>query len=339
MGNIKYTSDRWWFVSLMLVVMLCLTSCDEEGDGVRVFTGKPVRVLAIGNSFALDTYSYVPFMLQDILEKEDCEVTVGMYYISGGSLEDHYNNYRNAEFGESNPHHNSNYTMSESGKIPFYYMSNKTNQNSWDKRMKTLTEILTQETWDIIVLQQVCGSSANYDSYQPYLDELIKIIRDKCPNKNAVIGYNVAHRMIGKGSDFNGTISVAKRLLEETGVEILFPYSTALENAMRTPLKDLPYENERMTADGLHLQEGLPCQIAAYVETQVILDILYPGQTIIGNKLRFTAEWASGKNIPGPHGSYIGSTDENSRIGQICAMLAVENPYEIVMKEEADSDL
>lgn len=90
MGNIKYTSDRWWFVSLMLVVMVCLASCTEEVERMRSFSGKPVRVLSIGNSFALDTYSYVPFLLRDILKDEDCEVSVGIYYISGGSLEDHF---------------------------------------------------------------------------------------------------------------------------------------------------------------------------------------------------------------------------------------------------------
>ena len=50
-----------------------------------------VRVLSIGNSFSRDAFSYVPFIIEDLVP--GVQVDSGIMYIGGCSLERHWNNW------------------------------------------------------------------------------------------------------------------------------------------------------------------------------------------------------------------------------------------------------
>ena len=142
-------------------------------------------------------------------------------------------------------------------------------------------------------------------------------------------------------SNYSNIAINAQRVLNETACEFVVPVGTALQNARTIPdIKAIgDYANLEvnisglgyLTADGTHLQEGLPCQIAAYSFVLSILEQYgalqaYP---IIGESTRVTPEWMAGKNIPGINGTPVGSNDMNCLIGQQSAVEAFNNPFQI----------
>lgn len=319
------------FLAAVLCLGLVACESDYKESGGFEFDGT-IKVLVIGNSFSLDSYSYVPFLLDDILKDEMCDISIGLYHIPGGSLEDHYSNYRNASLEETDKHYGRE-GLPKKGKASFYLWSNKEKEKVWQHTKKTLIEALETDKWDFVVFQQMSALTSSYKTYQPYLNNLIKIAKANCLKKQVCIGFNLAHRMTMGEADFVKTCNAAKRVIFQTEAKYLFPYATALENAMRTKLRYVQFGGERMTAENYHLQEGLPCQIAAYVETEILLKLSYPDYSISGNQLRFTDEWAKGKNIPNPQGACVGSDDENSVIAQRCALMAVEKPFTLIEEE------
>lgn len=87
---------------------------------------------------------------------------------------------------------------------------------------------------------------------------------------------------------------------------------------------------ERINAILHTVQEGLPCQIAAYTFILAILDIYgFKEYSINGETTRVTSDWTQGKNIPSPHGDPVGSTDANCLLAQKCAIMAIKNPFEV----------
>lgn len=286
---------------------------------------KPIRVLVIGNSFAQDSFAYVPFILNNVLKDVECNIQIGIYFIGSASLKDHWINYCRGEFGSCEETTSNTYVPSD-GKATLYLYNDRT-ANKWSYSSVILSDVIGNYDWDIVALQQVSNETWLYDTFQPYYNRLAKVINAKSKNKAVKICFNMAHKM--NGGNYSGTCAVAQQLLEDTMTEFVFPYGTAVENAMTTKLKDLAYAGSRMTGDGHHLQEGIPCQIAAYCVAQKILEIYQPQLSVFGDITRCDAAWAVGKAIPGPNGDYIGISDENCFIAQVCAIQAVKHPYTI----------
>ena len=113
-----------------------------------------MKVLAIGNSFSEDATRY----LHQIAEA-DCEsLTVVNLYIGGCSLKRHYYNIFNDV---------KDYGFQYNGEITGIKVSIK--------------EALQSNEWDVVTLQQVSGNSFNYETYQPYLNELAEYVRFYAP--------------------------------------------------------------------------------------------------------------------------------------------------------------
>lgn len=51
----------------------------------------------------------------------------------------------------------------------------------------SLPEALRLRTWDAVTLQRSSGMSGEYDSYQPYLNELAAAVRTACPGARLFI--------------------------------------------------------------------------------------------------------------------------------------------------------
>ena len=126
-----------------------------------------LRILGVGNSFTDDGMMYLPFVLQAAGIKN---VVLGRLYIGGCTLERQVKEY------ESNS--------------PSYVYT-KSVGNNWTTISKnaTLLDGLLDEKWDILVVQQASGVSGMYESYQPWLDRLIEILRFNCRNAGATIAW------------------------------------------------------------------------------------------------------------------------------------------------------
>lgn len=119
-----------------------------------------MNVLAIGNSFSQDATRY----LHQIAAADNFDLTVVNLYIGGCSLSQHYKNMLDDRKA---------YSLEFAGETTGFYVSIK--------------DALLSRDWDYITLQQVSSESVNYDTYQPYLDELSAYIKKYAPKSKQVI--------------------------------------------------------------------------------------------------------------------------------------------------------
>lgn len=316
-------------VSKEIVSVQQLVDKDNELEESKA-KKKKIRLLSIGNSYSQDALAYVPFILQNI--GIDVDIQIGIAMMSSSTLANHVSNFEN-----------------ETAAYTYYYNSG----SAWvNNGLKSIQQILDDKMWDIISLQQSSGGVFNWSTYQPYLNKLINYISDYVNYPIKFCWYAVQARPASSNSGANWSDEVitqhyesicenAEKVMNETVCEFLIPVNTAIQNARSiATLKAMgAYANNSNNTsgfgyltpnDGVHLQEGLPCQIAAYTFVLKLLDVYgFDEYSINAESTRVTSDWATGKNIPGPHGDYIGSTDENCLIAQKCAIMAVKHPYEV----------
>lgn len=277
---------------------------------------KQMRILSIGNSFARDAFSYVPFILNELLPGLDLQITI-MYY-PGRPLEAQWSAYKNA--------------------TPEYQRDTYTTaQGKWltEKSMPLTQELDSLKQWDIIVFQQASGSSPSYDTYQPHLRNLVGEARAKV--SQAKVGWLLtpAHpdgyrdMPVATSMDMWKLICEAsKRAVRDEKIDILFPAGTAIQNARQTPLDSLGNFGH-MSFEGLHLQDGIPCLIEALTIAQQILNYYHIPLSITASKLRPTQQWAEDRKIPEMNGNVLEGSEEDYSLCKRIALYAVGNPYSL----------
>ncbi len=228
-----------------------------------------LRILGIGNSFTDDGMMYLPELLEAAGIKN---VILGRLYIGGCSLERHCHEYEN----------NSN-----------AYIYYKSTENKWVTVSKnaSLVEGIEDEPWDILVTQQSSPKSGNYETFQPWLDKLIGIIRWHCTNAGATIAWQQtwAYSTNSTHGDFpryeknqqlmyNCIMDATEKLLKDTSIEVVIPTGTAVQNMRETEFCD---PNE-FTRDGFHLSFGAGRYIGACAWFQTLIAPCFK-TTLAGN--------------------------------------------------------
>lgn len=285
----------------------------ETGSG----NPRKIRILAIGNSFMQDALTYVPFILPNIA---DIELEMGILYEPSQTLAGHWNNVQN----------------NTAAYILYLYRG----RGCWENLgKKSIQQTIDSREWDTIILSQTGTRGADYSTYQPYLNNLIRDLYTILPYPVKFVWYSAQNGPKYGGRSFTeeeimalyqGNIAATKRVLAETLCEAVIPVGTAVQNARNTSLRDVGEYGLLCSPDGAHLQEGLPCQLAAYVVCLTILELCgFSNKSIYGDTTRATAEWIADKNIPGRNGKSVGITDENCRLAQICAIMAHKYPFQI----------
>lgn len=137
------------------------------------------KILAIGNSFTMNATSYIPWLINSLNSDSIC---IARLIQSGCSLEQHWKSHIN-----DTPDYN------------FYY----SDHGNWKfTDIKTIDDALCILDWDIIVIQQVSGLAGLYETYQPYLDNLVRLFHDTNPNAMLAWHYTWAYTSWTKHSDF-----------------------------------------------------------------------------------------------------------------------------------------
>lgn len=216
-----------------------------------------LNLLAIGNSFTADSFVYLADMLKDIGVKE---FKVVYLYIGGTSLAQHANNLRN----DSDNYEYREWTNDGSRILPSYKAS----------------RALKDEMWDIVVIQQVSGSSGREDSYVPHLKELIYEIRKVNPNPDTKIAFHMtwAYAKDSNHGDFpyysnnqdimyeKITKAVQSQVILNENIDFIIPSGTAIQNVRETKVGD------KLTRDGYHLN-GMGQYIAGMMWVKAITNI------------------------------------------------------------------
>lgn len=179
-----------------------------------------MKILCIGNSFSQDAASYLSLAA----ENQQAEIHVENLFIGGCSLERHYNNMLSGEKA---------YELEINGESTHTYVS--------------LDEALKKEKWDVITVQQASHFSAFYDTYQPFISELVNFIRGKQPEAKVFIHQTWAYEDNSQRLTDNGFASgkemFAKiqenycRAAEECSADGLIPSGQVFENMAAKGIK------------------------------------------------------------------------------------------------------
>lgn len=119
-----------------------------------------MNILLIANSYGVDASRY----LHKIARADDVELNTVCLYIGGCSVERHFRNM----LSEKNV-----YDFHINGEQSGFFVS--------------LKDALLNRKWDVVTMQQASYLSFDYESYQPYLNELSAYVKKLCPKAKQYI--------------------------------------------------------------------------------------------------------------------------------------------------------
>ena len=155
---------------LLTVFMAAVSMLPIAADAAEGNTNEVVKVLMIGNSFSISCLTYLPQLAADC----DVKLDLASLYIGGCSLETHVTNAREER---KNP--------SAAGK----YLYNRVTLNGPRKTIKEarLTDALARAKWNVVTIQQASHLSWKPESYEPWGDDLVAIVRELAPQAKIVV--------------------------------------------------------------------------------------------------------------------------------------------------------
>lgn len=287
-------------------------------DAIALTQKKSLKVLCLGNSFTLGSLGYAPFFIKK--NYDDVDLTIGIAFVSGGTLGPTYDGVEN--------HYQK--LVDDSSYIYWKY---ENNASAWKSVSATPSEMLVDEEWDIITLQQGSNNAPNYDTYQPYLDNIIELLSQKV-SKPIMVGWVTPHAdsyVLSSGKE-NDIMECSKRVMDETIIQTIIPYGKAIANARATDLSQFG-DAGNLLYEGKHLQNGIGQIVANYCTMLWLLDKMgMNNKSIVGmTSLEVTDSWIASHNIPNASavGGCVGVTEDNCRIAAQCAIKAIKKPYDL----------
>ena len=309
-----------YFCSFIVCILLSLPVAAEDS----VLRKSELRVLDIGNSYTNGATSLLPLIAK--ASKADLS-TMCLYKCTRGS----------ASFKKWVDIYNDNDTQStySVSKVVGGLSANVQTGKGEAGDGTLFRDVLTDETWDIIIIHQVSTyapyySQWNTNSAAGYLDELISIIKKHQPN--AELGFLLVHSYWSgysgnkEHSSFDRWQLIAnsvKSFCEDYGVDFVIPYGTSIQNLRASSLNN-EYD---LTSDGSHCGYGLAQYTAAccYYESLIAPRC---GISVLGNSARVDV---SNKESKYPS---VNVTDENALIAQEAAYLATKDMYHCLNPED-----
>ena len=279
-----------------------LTVREAEAAG-----GDQLSILLVGNSYTLDEFSYVPALLREAMP--DVRFNFCMLYHGSGSLADHVTH------------------MTED--TPYSYAYEYTDADrAWKSSANVkLSDVIGKYRYDIVVFNEAsavtafANSKANIktliDGYAGMLDHPVSFM------------WQMSHVKYGANT-YAQKAAMAQDALAESGICDVFVSGTAVENACTTGLDSLGAAGHMRYDSSEHLQEGIPCLVAAYANFLKLCELLDRKKTgVYGSQLRPTQEWTLAQSTPQRHGDSVGVSDANCLMAAKCAVAAIKNPFEI----------
>ena len=273
-----------------------------------------ISYISVGNSFSSDALAYVPVLLEELLPFSD--IHIGIMYYAGGTLEQQW-------------------SFCNANSADYVYYSYHTEAGTWSYATEqTYQNMMNDYDWNYISFQQASTNSIDYNTFQPYLDYLLS--NTKTTWSTCIPVWTLTHSWANGYNDsdeqtmYAKIAAAAQTTLEQTSIEHINPYGTAIQNARATTLNNYGYYGS-MCYDGLHLQAGLPRLVASYTSAQTILRLYNIPCTI--ETCQYTVSSANDEAIAAPDASLRGdigdvsATDYN--LAKACALNAINNPYDV----------
>ena len=196
-----------------------------------------MKILSIGNSFTQDSHKW----LSPIAASRGDTITAVGLVIGGCTLETHWN------------HFSSNaceYAMEVNG----CYI-----------KQTTIADTLRSDNWDIITLQQASHHSGIFETYDPYLFDLAKGIKEICPQSKLYIHQTWAYETdcsytlgfqnynFSQSEMFEKLTAAYAKAADRLGCDII-PSGEVIQH-LRRSLPEFDYQNGGLSLnrDGFHL--------------------------------------------------------------------------------------
>ena len=252
-----------------------------------------IKILAIGNSYSEDAMRYMFDLLKQlgVDEKNKGNIKLVNAYIGGGSLENHAKKAKDHSYAVNL----SRQTFSANGGI------NWSNPNEY-----TLKQMIQQEEWDVITLQQYSEDSGNASTYNADLDYLINYVDENMKdgnnpnnNPNYRLGWHMtwaytapAYIIWHYGNNQHGMYDsichvVQRKILPNNAFDFIIPSGTAIQNA-RYP----DFFGDILNRDGSHLNN-----LGAYIATTMWIKTI-TGYDIANLAVPYTASVIIGGTSP-----------------------------------------
>ncbi len=260
-------------VLLILLSAMALTSCagnepyHEERDSDN--SDKALRVLAIGNSFTVDATEYLPDLLATI--ETDKDIMIARLVKGGTSLRQHWENHL-------------------SGAPEYRFDIVKQWGWSTNDNIRTIDDALSYADWDVIVIQQVSGLSGIIETYHPYIENLIGLIREQEGSPSIAFMITWAYSTTSTHPDFarygNDRTRMYRAIIEAVSsirenVDIIVPAGELIEQLRNTELNN----SLDLTVDGYHLDPGLPRYACACLWHEMLIRPV-TRQSVLGSSFR-----------------------------------------------------
>lgn len=226
--NIQMLKNK--FLLTVLLLAICLGANAET-----------IKILAIGNSFSEDA---IENYLYELGQAEGITFIIGHIYYGGCNLETHWD-----------------YVTKDT--TAYEYRKIVTGKKTTTKNTRLETG-LTDENWDYISFQQASPNSGQYNTYFPYLTNLLAYAKTKATNPNVkyVFHSTWAYQMNSTHSGFanygkdqmtmyNAIIDASNRAATEAGIGIVIPSGTAIQNARTS------FMGDNLCRDGNHLDTNI----------------------------------------------------------------------------------
>ncbi|OIN55935.1 DUF4886 domain-containing protein [Arsenicibacter rosenii] len=156
-----YRACRPRYVFLLLFFVVAFTAGAQSG--------KPLRLFMIGNSFSQNASKFLP----QLSKEGGHSLVIGRAEIGGSSLQRHW---EHAEAAEKDPN-------DPKGK-PY--------------SGKSLKDLLSAGTWDVVTIQQASILSGDSSTYQPYARKLYDFVKKLQPQAQIVFHQTWAYRTDSK---------------------------------------------------------------------------------------------------------------------------------------------
>ncbi len=243
------------------VLALCCLVCGV----MNAQTDNVIKILSIGNSFSEDA---VEQHLYDLAKADGIKVIIGNMYIGGCSLQKHLTN-------------------ANENKPVYKYRKIGLDGVKVETKGFTLDQALADEQWDYISFQQQSGRSGMYHTWIESIPGLLEYTGSRVSKGTKMMLHQTwAYDQTSTHKDFKNyghdqmtmykaIVDAVKRVSKDTGVKMVIPSGTAVQNARTTIL------NDKITRDGYHLHKTYGRYIAACTWFEKVLK-----RNVVGNPYR-----------------------------------------------------
>ena len=242
-----------------------------------------LNILVFGHSFGVDCTEYLPSLA---VEAGITNLKVGRFIKANCSLQEHYEFFLSEEQGR--------------------YSECAPGQTKYKTKKLSVKEVVAGTRWDYVIFQNSLENEGRYETAQPYLDELIKYIRDTQDDKfgklpticwnmfwpisklledgsHKVCKYRLSFYDNSSDKMWAEYIKATQELMKDTGIKTVIPSGTAVMifrgSKLNTP------DMKELTRDGYHMAYGAGRYLAACTLFEKLLFPVYH-KHVVGNRFR-----------------------------------------------------